>query len=36
MNVEDLKGWLREEKRQKDPVRRLWELLARLVYMEFG
>ena len=36
MRTEDLKGWLRESIRNKDPVRRRWELVVRLVNIKFG
>ena len=36
MQSEDLKGWLREAKREKDIVRRMWELVLRLAHLEFG
>ena len=36
MRTEELKRWLRETKREKDPVRRRWELVVRLVKVMFG
>ena len=36
MHAEDLKGWLRESPRKKEPVRRRWEVLVRLVQRMFG
>ena len=36
MRTEDLKGWLRESIRNKDPVRRRWELVVRLDNIKFG
>ena len=36
MRAEDLKGCIRKAKREKDPVRRKWELVMRLVQLEFG
>ena len=36
MRVEDLKGWLREAKRKKNPVRRRWYLVVQLVQVTFG
>ena len=36
MCVEDLKGWLREAKRENDPANRRWELVGRLVQMAFS
>ena len=34
--MKDLKGWLQEYNRKKDPVRRQWELLVRLIHLAFG
>ena len=31
MRTENLKGWLQETTRKKEPVRRRWELLVRLL-----
>ena len=36
MGAEDLKGWVREATRKKEPVRRRWEILVRLVHQAFG
>ena len=36
MRAKDLKGWIREAKRENDPVSRRWELLVKLVQLEFG
>ena len=35
MRIEDLNGWIQEAKRKKEPVRRRWELLVRLVQQKF-
>ena len=35
MRAEDLKEWLNEAKREKDPVDRRWELVVRLVQVLF-
>ena len=35
MSAEDLKRWLREETRKKEPVRIRWELLVILVHQTF-
>ena len=35
MRAEDLKGWIMEAKHEKDPVRRRWELVVRLVQLVF-
>ena len=35
MHAEDMKGWLREAKRDKDSERRRWELVVRLVQVMF-
>ena len=36
MRAENLKGWLREAKSEKDRVRRTWELVVILVQLMFG
>ena len=36
MRAEDLKEWLREATCKKDPVRRTWDLLERLLHQAFG
>ena len=36
MCAEDLKRWLSEAKREKDPERRRWEILKILVQVTFG
>ena len=35
MRTEDLKGWLREASQEKNPVRRWWRLLVRLIHRTF-
>ena len=35
MRAEDLKGWLQEASREKNPVRRQWQLLVRIVKRTF-
>ena len=35
MQVEDLKGWLQEDSREKNQVRRRWRLLVRLIRRTF-
>ena len=32
--LEDLKGWRKEAKREKDPQGRMWDLLVRLVQVK--
>ena len=36
MHAEDLKWWIQEATRKKEPVRRQWELLVRLVQRTSG
>ena len=36
IRAEDLSGWLQEATRKKEPVRRMWKLLLRLVQWTFG
>ena len=35
IRAEDLKGWIREAKLEKEPTRRRWEIVVRLVKLEF-
>ena len=36
MHGEEMKGWIRETKRKKEPVRSRIKLLVRLIQIEFG
>ena len=35
VHVEDLKGWLQDAMRKKEPVRRKWEILVQFLHSKF-